>query len=364
MWKRLSNLIWTSLGAGSVIAQVTIQSATIEPTLISPQTFFQVALHNMGPAVVASLEGELQTRSGEAVLSFRSEPFRLAGGGGIFSASEFRMQQFSYGPGEAGRAAQRFQRLADGEYRYCIRLHAPQSEGGDAYCDMLSVETFLHLGLVNPWDGDTLEQTRPALTWMMAGPGPTLATADIRIVLVPQRAGQSAAQALSAERPVFMVPHVKERTLPYPFGVAGLEPGQCYAWQAERVVGSRVTDRSEPWGFCVRKHVEPLPNKYVRLDRVEPGAVYEAADRRIYFRYDEPYASAQVDCSILDERGGHVRPQLQDDAGAAAEMGVRSVGVNLYELDLQPYGLKPGYYDLVVRNEKGRARTMKFHVPR
>lgn len=161
-----------------------------------------------------------------------------------------------------------------------------------------------------------------------------------------------------------MVPHVKERTLPYPFGVAGLEPGQCYAWQAERVVGSRVTDRSEPWGFCVRKHVEPLPNKYVRLDRVEPGAVYEAADRRIYFRYDEPYASAQVDCSILDERGGHVRPQLQDDAGAAAEMGVRSVGVNLYELDLQPYGLKPGYYDLVVRNEKGRARTMKFHVPR
>jgi hypothetical protein len=157
---------------------------------------------------------------------------------------------------------------------------------------------------------------------------------------------------------------VKQRTLSFPVGIADLERGKCYAWQAEKLDGTRVTDRSEPWSFCVKTHPEPFQNKYVRLDRMQPGAVYEALDEKIFFRYDEPYSSTRMDCSIYGK--GHLRidPQLSDDADKTAPAGARSVGVNLYELDLQPYGLKPGYYDLVVKNEKGRDRTLKFHIAR
>lgn len=364
IWLSLLSLLLASIWPEAVKAQVTIQTAAIESSLISPRTFFHVTLFNTGSSCEVNLEGDLFTRSGEPVLSFKTEPFRMPSGGRTAMASEFRMQVFSYGTGPMGRAAQRFQRLPGGEYRYCIRLHSSLAESHDEYCDEISVEELLILDLVQPWDGDTIDETRPALTWMMTGSGPTLDMADIRMVLVPMQTGQSPEQALAAERPLFMVPHVKQRTLPYPSGVTDLERGRCYSWQVERLDGSRVVDRSEPWGFCILEHVEPVQNKYVRIDRVEPGAIYEATDRKIFFRYDEPYASERVDCSIMDVEGTRVEPQLLDDARQDALLGARSVGVNLYELDLQPYGLKPGYYDLVVRNEKGRARTLKFHVPR
>jgi len=103
--------------------------------------------------------------------------------------------------------------------------------------------------------------------------------------------------------------------------------------------------------------------KYVRLDRQEPGTVYDAIDDRIFFRYDEPYSSTGLDCSILSAGSKVITPEVFGDANEGSTLqNVRSVGVNLYELDLQPYGLRKGYYELVVKNEKGRVDRLKFHV--
>lgn len=361
--KSLPSLLLASMGSGFATAQVTIQSAAIESGLISPRTFFHATLFNLGASCKATLEGELITRSGDPVLHFSTEPFTVPAGARTVTASELALQSFQYGSGPAGRAAQRFQRLPGGEYHYCIRLHAPQAESGDEFCERISVEDLLFLDLVQPWDGDTIEETRPALTWMMAGPGPSLATADIRLVLVPLGTGRTPAQALAAERPLFMLPHVKERTLPYPAGMADLEPGKCYAWQVEQLDGARVVDRSDAWGFCVRKHREPVPNKYVHIGHTEPGSVYEASDGRIYFRYDEAYASKKLDCTIKDERNRQINPEVNTD-GQDVAPGTRSVGVNVYELDLSPYNLRSGYYELVVRDEKLRSYSLKFHVAR
>lgn len=343
-------------------AQVSFQTATLEGALIGPRTLFHATLFNAGPACEVSLEGEVRTTEGVSVITFQTESFRLQSGVRTIAANELIMRSFVYGSSSAGRTAQRFQRLAGGDYHYCLRLHAPQVESDDEYCDVLSVDEISFLDLVQPWNGDSIDEVRPPLTWTISGSGPTVGSADVRITLTPMTNGHGAAQALAAERPVFIVPHVTQRTMPFPIGLADLERGKCYAWQAERLDGSRVVDRSEPWSFCVKKIPETFQNKYVRIDRVQPGAIYEALDQKIFFRYDESYASMRMDCSIYGS--GHVRidPQLLDDTDKDAPEGARSVGVNLYELDLQPYGLKPGYYDLVVRNEKGRDRTLKFHI--
>ncbi|MCL4281686.1 MAG: hypothetical protein KJZ58_05415 [Flavobacteriales bacterium] len=364
IWIPLVGLLIAGCWPRSATAQVAIQAANIESGLVSPRTFLQATLFNAGAACAVTLEGDLLTGSGEQVLHFATEPFKMPAGGRTVMANELAMQSFTYGAGAAGRSAQRFQRLPGGDYNFCIRLHAPQAESGDEFCDKLIVEDLLFLDLVQPWDGDTIDETRPPLTWMLSGPTASLAPADIRLVLVPLPQGKKPGQAVATERPLFMLPHVQERTIQYPAGVADLERGKCYAWQVERLDGTRVVDRSEPWGFCVRKHQEPVQNKYVRIDRQQPGAVYEALDRKIFFRYDEPYSSTQMDCSIWSRTTGRINPELLDDAKASSPVDVRSVGVNLYMLDLQPYGLKPGYYDLLVRNEKGRTHTLKFHVAR
>lgn len=352
------------LCANEVYAQVAIQTVLLEPGLVGPKTVFNTTLLNSGPDTRVSLDGEVQSSGGEMVLSFRSEPVVVSTGMRSISSSQLIFNTYIYGMGSIGRSVQRFHRLPGGEYRYCLRVTALNSEVQDEYCDVVMVEEVLFLDLVQPWDGDTIDEVRPALTWMLGGSQPLAADPDVRLVLVPMETGIGPMQAMAKNSPLFMIPHVRTRTVAYPAGVPGLERGACYAWQAELLDGNYVKERSEPWGFCVRKHEEPVPNKYVRLDRVEPGAIYEVTDGKIYFRYDEPYASAQVDCSIMNGQGGYIRPQLQDDTQEAPSAGIRSVGVNLYELDLQPYGLKRGYYDLVVRNEKGRARTLKFHVPR
>ena len=322
---------------------------------------FNATIMNMhGPCEIV-IDGELRTREGEMVISFRTDRIALSAGSNLVTAGGVALRSFEYGSGDAGRSARHFQRLPGGEYRYCLRLDAPQAEARDEYCDRVKADALYYLDLVRPWNGDSIDEVRPALTWTLSGPDAWVSGADVRIVLVPMDKVKPA-QALASQRPLFMVPHVKERTMPYPAGIPDLERGKCYAWQAELLDGRRVVDRSEPWGFCVRRRKEVVPSKYVKLDRVAPGVVYEVVDGRIYFRYDEPYASDRVDCSIHDGRGKRMEPELREDASGSGSAGVRHVGVNLYELDLQPYRLTAGHYDLVVRNEKGRVRTLKFHI--
>ncbi|MFT3884714.1 MAG: hypothetical protein QM724_04580 [Flavobacteriales bacterium] len=318
-------------------------------------------LQNTGSALRAELMGEVKDGKGGMTLAFHSAAFTLPSGVSSISASMVEMASYIYGGTEAGRMAQQFQRLPEGHYSYCFRLIGASGERQDEYCDALEVEAMLYLDLVQPWDGDTIEELRPPLHWMLSGDPASVAQADVRLVLVPDPQKKNAAQALASERPVFMVPHVQERVLAYPGGVPDLERGKCYAWQAERMKGAQVVDRSEPWSFCVRSLPVTLPNKYVHLGHTLPGSIYEVVDGRIHFRYDEAYASTRLDCIIHDERGEQVRPEVRTDVPDGAVDG-RAVGVNVYELDLAPYHLGNGYYDLVVRDEKQRVYTLKFHV--
>lgn len=349
-------------------AQVTFQSAVLENNLIGPKTLFRATLLNTGPECELWLEGDVRTRTGETVLSFKADPVRLASGVHSIAAADVVMRSFSYGASATARAAQQYQRLPGGDYRYCLRLRAPQSEAMDEYCDALEVDEFLFLDLVQPWNKDTIDETRPALTWSISGSGPSVQTADVRLVLVPMDKGRGPAQAIAAERPFFILPHVTDRTVPYPVGVNDLERGRCYAWQVERLQDGRVLDRSEPWGFCVRQRVEPVANKYVMLDDIQPGSVYNVTDDKIYFRYDEAYASKDLTCTVL-KKGvvlESVAPAPDKGMTAAADQGnsPKSIGVNLYAFDLTGHGLRPGYYTLVVKNEKSRSFILPFHIDR
>lgn len=357
-------LILWSVVAGQGMAQVLVQSASFNGELLAPTTVYQLMVNNLGGSTTIHVEGSITTRSGEPVLAFRSADHLLRAGVSSLSAASIPMRTFTYGTGPMGRTAQVHQRLAGGNYRWCVRVAAPSTEQSDEWCDELVVEDFLQLDLVMPWNGDTIDDVRPSLTWMMTGSPVATAAAEVRLTVVPVHGDAPAAQAMAAQVPFFHVPRAQHPTVFYPPGVRDLERGQCYAWQAERVVDRRVVDRSEPWKFCVKDRRAPAPLKYVRLDDLQPGTVYPVTDGRIYFRYDEPYAATTMTCAILTAERQRVLPTAVNESGSQAEEGAKTVGANLFELDLEPYGLKPGSYELMVTDGKGVVRAMRFRIER
>lgn len=341
--------------------QVTFQHAAVQETQVSPTTFLTVTIHNAGVPEDMRFEGEVLASSGELVLSFASDPVRVPAGISTLGSGQLNMRRFNYGGGELGRHVQLLHRLADGRYRYCVRMISRVAEVNDDFCEDINVEDLLFLDLVMPWDGDTIDDVRPALTWTWSGGSPKVPD-GIRAVLVPKASGSTAAQAIASARPLFMVPDVRERTVAFPPGIEALERGRCYAWQVERLKEGRVLDRTAPWGFCVRAHKEPVHNKYADLSKGDPSGLYQAVDERIYFRYDEPYTSSRLTCMIHGQAGEQAGPKPGIDGLGDAAAGLRVIDVNLYELDLSGYSLKPGRYELVVRDEKGRARKLRFEV--
>ncbi len=345
-------------------AQVRVDHVVAEGYSLSPASLFQATLTDQGAPITVVIEGSITTTSGAAVLDWKSRAFQLATGTRVVRSAELSWDRYEFGTDALGREAALRQRLPAGRYRFCLRVRAG-SEGDDEWCDAVEMERFVLLDHVHPFDRDTVEERRPALTWTAAGDVQESADTHFRLSLFRMRPGQNAAQAVGSETPVFVLRDALPRFVPYPPAAPDLVPGAWYAWQVELVERDRVIERAEPWSFVVRKRVEPIPNKYVRLDAEKGGSIYEVVDGKIHFRYDEPYASTGLDCTILSAERKLIEPEVSGDAVEGSTVpGVRSVGVNLYELDLQPYGLRKGYYELVVKNEKGRSARLKFHVNR
>ncbi|MFT3886381.1 MAG: hypothetical protein QM724_13410 [Flavobacteriales bacterium] len=350
--------------------QVVLQRVDLVEHMMGPRTFFQASVNNPGGMVSATIEGDVRSIGGEVVLAFRSASFQIPSGFSLMGGERIPMVSYVTSGGEAGRSIRQFQRLLDGHYDYCFRLRTDFGELQDEYCDRIEVKEFLYLDLVAPWNGDTIEDLRPALSWTLGGSPIAIHKADVRLVLTPGPDGKSASAALASERPLFILPHVKDRTVGYPLGMPDLEPGKCYAWQAERMEGMRVIDRSEPWRFCIARRDPSPANRYIWLGKGGVDPIYEVTDDRIHFRYDEPYASARLDCTIKGSKVGRMTPAVKPESVDAKTIGqleidgvaVRSVGVNLYELDLSAYALMPGIYELLIKDEKQRAYMVRFRI--
>jgi hypothetical protein len=340
-------------------AQVTIATAALNTHVVGPTTLFDASIVCAGPATSIALGGDVRSSNGETVLSFLSQPVAIGQGMTSLSARDLVFRTFSYGGGEIGRSVGMMHQLPGGNYSWCLQVEAATSESPlDEFCDDLVVEDLLVMDPVWPMDGDTIDEVRPNLSWSISGMR-VPAGQHARAILVPLKAG-NAASAIASELPIYIVDNAAVPVVPFPGGTPALEPGSTYAWQVERSVDGVVIDRTEPWRFTVRKYTAPRVNKYVRIGENAPATIYEALDRRIFFRYDETYASTKLTCTIHDESGRRIETEAAPESGGTAN--VKSAGVNLYELDLQPYGLKQGYYVLNVSDEKQRKYSLKFHV--
>lgn len=363
-WKILSGslVVGCACLAMTCEAQVSLISTSLRENLVGPTTLFSATVLNSGPSVNVVFSGDLSSADG-AIVRFQSGSYALGAGMQVVDARMLTMGEFTYGSSVMARGVAMEHRLPSGEYRFCLTIGpAIEGEFGDVFCEEHMVEDLRSMDLVYPYDRDTIDEVRPALSWMITG-GKVPLGQHARLVLVPKRSDADASQAITSERPLFAVEDLRSPWVPYPAGVASLEKGKCYAWQVERSDATTVVDRTEPWSFCVRDPRLPGPDRYVLLGE-GTDAIYVPLDGHIRVQFADPYRSEGVEYAIRDDQGKLVASTERSGVPPSGTPSRYHNGTRLFDLDLQPFHLKPGHYTLTIMDAKGRPNALKFRIER
>lgn len=347
------------LGTGAA-AQVSVVSAVIDPYQFAPSTFLTATLSNPAAPVRVRLQGDVRSANGIQVLRFRSTPIHVPTGLFRVVSQSYGMELFvrsnvpgllTFGPD---------QRLASGDYTLCVTAEATEDdEPTMPFCADQLVEDLLFMDLVSPADGDSIDEVRPGLSWVLTG-GTLPPDHGARLSLVSIGQGVDAYQAHAVTRPVFLLSDVRPGLVAFPSSAPDLERGRCYSWQVERISSGLVIDRTEAWRFCVRELRTPRPQKYVLMGRGGTIATVDAVDGYLYLRLDDG-SSMLPKLRILQATGAENSPLTSDQR--LAEPNVRSTAPGLYEVDLQPCGLGRGEYVIVRDNGPGRPQDrLRFRI--
>jgi len=358
--KHLIVLVAWSVIRTAAVAQVNVVSATIDPYLFAPSTFLNATLANASAPVLVRLQGDVRSAGGAQVLRFRSAPLLVPSGTFRLSRQTYSMEQFVRSSDPRHFSAGMDQRLNAGDYEFCVSAEPISADEALApYCGDQFVEDLLFMDLVSPMDGDTIDEVRPALTWILTG-GELPFGHSARLSLVPRFYGSDSYQARATTRPLFLLDGVGSGMIGFPVTAPDLERGRCYSWQVERLSNGLAIDRSEAWYFCVRSRRQTSPDRYVRLGPYLSDALAEVKDEMLHILCDEASRVEAMELRILLPQGAAVSDR--NELKGIGQPLLRAMGEHLFEVDLEPCRLREGEYVLVLLEagrELGRLRFRK-----
>lgn len=347
--------------------QLTIVNAQFMPYNITPEAMIAVGIVNNGGETNVKLESRLYNLGNQLLLTVRSAPFILKSGmNGPFTADR-EVSNSEYGQGSQPDYIKTTHNLPGGTFRICVSVIFTQtSEPADEFCDEIDSDFNQYLYLINPFDKDTIDSPLPLLTWNHSEPFDLLAEGEFfRMVVSEIENNQTAEEAIVINSPVMVRNYLTMHSLQYPFDARELLPGKKYAWQVQKMSNNIVTNKTETWEFFLRKPPEEKNKKYVVLQPTLSTDAYIAYNGKIYFKYLEEYApKGDLKAVIISDNGKVFPVNLDKDvAGDEKASSVKSAGDNRFELDLDTQNIKPGYYRMVVKNEKRQSFYLKFYLP-
>lgn len=345
--------------------QTRITALSVDPFSAAQGTLLTIGLAHDGAPGSVRVTGDIRSDAGEHVLHFTTRSIPVAPGAQVIAPGSLAYDEFVWATTPLAAGIRAGHQFTEGEYEVCATLTGSGgNESFDEFCDRFAVEEQLFLDLTEPWDRDTIDEVRPSLFWNLSGTLRSPADMDLMLVLAPLGGSGDAQRAVGASVPTFRLKHPAYPVTPFPSGAPSLERGKCYAWQVQLERNGLVRERSEAWSFCVRPEPVLKDQRYVVLGNEHDRAIHQAVDDRLYFRWDEPYTTEHVVCEVLNERQERIAPEASRMEGGdhPATVNARSLGINLYEFDLAAYDLRPGTYELRVRDGKGHERSMLFSI--
>jgi hypothetical protein len=348
-------------------SQVSILNANVNSFNITPSSLLQVSMMNSFGGIQATLEADLLLNDNTSLMHVTSNPFILKRGMST-AGSNVSIASVQYGSNESSTHIKTFHTLPSGKYHYCCTLKVFSHDvSGDRYCEDVESENTAFLFLVFPADRDTIDSPMPLLTWSHSDPFNIASSGDYyRMTVVELKAGQSAEAGIMTNPPVYMKNSLSRHEVQYPYDAKPLEEGKRYGWQVEKISNEVIVNKTESWEFVLRPKTTTASLKYAVLKSSSGSGFYIVTGDKLYFTFTEEYKSeGKINCKIMDDERKVILPKMKNEKGPGiAADNLKVTGDNRYVMDLDAYGLKPGFYTLEVVNEKKQNFFLKFQIPK
>lgn len=366
-------LLFCFFGISNCFAQVSIVSMGVQPFNIVPEALLNAGIMNSEVEQQVQLNVQLLSSGNAILLTVKSQPFLIKKGLNSFS-SDRKILLAEYGSTSQASYIKTSRNLPSGRYKVCASLASlTGADQLDDFCEELEAEFNQYLYLVNPLDGDTLDNKTPVLSWTHSEPFTILNQGEFyRMVVSQMKKGQTPEEAVTVNNPVMIKNYVKEHQVQYPFDARELESGDTYAWQVQKLSDGVIVNKTEAWSFSLRDMQKNKSLKYVALKTELDGAFYTAYDGKVFFKFNEEYkGTGKLKFKLLDLKGNKInlaliQDQSQDrskDLTSKLPAQLKYSGDNRYEMDLDGKNLNSGFYTLEVKNEKKETYFLKIFLP-
>ncbi|HEU4553605.1 MAG TPA: hypothetical protein VFS25_12245 [Chitinophaga sp.] len=247
--------------------------------------------------------------------------------------------------------------LATGNYQACYSVATTGHEGAllAEDCIPFAVEPVSPPLLNTPANGSVLETMQPQFSWLPPAPLNIFKDLNYDMVLVEVRNGQSPAEAVQQNIPVFRSMHNRNIFVSYPSSALALDTGKNYAWTVTANNGPRYAAQTEVWTFRIKgmQNMQSVnANAYMQLKKEIDASVANSRGP-LHFSYSNDANDKTVQYEIIP---------LQESGGAIQQGNLSlATGDNLLELRLRESRLEDGKtYLFRLLNSRHEYWQMKF----
>lgn len=276
-------LLTTFLLQMSVKAQVVIVPEVQADGVVMKQQLWTCLIQNASASTLqAVLVVTISDRLNSQVLSETSSALlQIPQGLKRFSFQE--QSPMIFGVSSLGFAADRpmNQPLPVGEYQVCYRLvdQGAKKQILATECIRVVSEPLSPPQLIQPENGTTVVDARPAFSWTPPAPIQQFNTLEYEMRLVVVFNGQSPAEALQRNIPVVSTFHASN-AMAFPSSYSNLEQGKTYAWQVQALDAGRSGGFSEVWTFSIMpdsvvQRIESAPYVMIGEKQTSPAIIHQ-----------------------------------------------------------------------------------------
>lgn len=344
-------------------AQVSVANVTVMPYNITPEGLLSAALLNQGTEQQVYLVSKLYNLNNDVLLTVRSSSFGVKPGLNAGYDNTRKVASAEYAGGNQSNYIKTSHNLPSGVYKICVEVINLNGNEPNEYCDELVSDFNQYLYLVYPGDKEVISTTTPVLTWSHSEPFNILSTGEFfRMTVAEIKDNQSVEEAINLNSPVMLKDYVNTHNLQYPYEAKPLQVGKRYAWQVSKIGNGVVLNKTETWEFKIAIGDARPEIHYFALKKELDGGYYTLKDNFLYFKFQEEYGSGELECTIYNESQEAVKANAKSELDKKGQINYKQHGINAYEIDVEDYDLKKGFYVLKVKNNKGEVALLKFYV--
>jgi hypothetical protein len=174
-------------------------------------------------------------------------------------------------------------------------------------CVPFAVEPVSPPLLNTPADQSVEESNLPQFTWLPPAPLSIFNDLNYDMVMVELRKGQSAAEAIQQNIPVFRSFHNRNMFVNYPVSAVALDTAKRYAWTVTVNNGNQFAAQTDVWTFRI-KGVQPVKTSvteeaFIQLRKELDGTVF-TTHGKLQYSYNNLAGDTTVKYEIiaLDEQ--------------------------------------------------------------